>query len=443
MDGQESIEFLNIADNFYNNKNYDKALIYYKKALNYLKDSDNNINKADLSLKLGNLYSEMKDYDTALKFYKDSIEIYSKNKDLIGKGYSLTGIGIVYEKYKDHDQARKYYNDAINSFHKHGDSQREGVVLSLKASTYESQGAWEDALMEYKLSFEKFEKTGYKRSGGFAEISQELTEKRHKYYVPRKEIALALMYMVGLIIAEVSVAYYNLQIGLTLESIILFALLINSSLNVSYNFSVLLRSMMALPIIRIIGLSIPLMQIQPLYWFPIISIPLFAASYTIMRSQGLSLKNVGFIWGNIPVQLLVAATGIFLGSLEYIILQPKPLIATFDLQNLIFASIIIIISTGLAEEVLFRGILQKNSINVFGAFYGLLYMAVLFTVLHIGWQSFPDLIFVFGVALFYGVVVYKTKSIFGVTLSHGLSNTFLFLVVPFYAPLVFGLIPHF
>ncbi len=107
-------------------------------------------------------------------------------------------------------------------------------------------------------------------------------------------------------------------------------------------------------------------------------------------------------------------------------------------QNLIFASIILIISTGLAEEILFRGIIQKNAENVFGAAIGLLYTSLLFTALHIGWNSFYDLIFVFSVAIFYGYVFLKSKSIIGITLSHGISNTFLFLIVPFYAPLLYS-----
>lgn len=441
MERLESREFLELADNFYDQKNYEEALIYYKKALNYIKDTDSSVNKADLFLKLGNLYSDMKSYDTAKKYYKDSLRIYSNKKDHVGSGYSLTGLGIIHESFDDHDRARNYYDQALKSFRKIGDTEREGIVLSLIASTYESQGAWEDALLEYRRSFQKFEEVGHKEKRDFTQIKQMVQEKRSQIKVSRKEIITALIYLVGLVVAEVTVAYYNLQLGLALDSILLFALLINSSLNTSYNFSILLRSMMALPIIRIIGLSIPLMQIQPLYWFPIISIPLFAASYTIMRSQGLSLKNVGFRWGNIPIQLLIASTGIILGTVEYFILQPKPLISTFNLQNLLFASVILTISTGLAEEVLFRGILQKNAENVFGVFYGLIYTAFLFTALHIGWNSLVDLIFVLGVALFYGYVFLKTKSIFGITLSHGLSNTFLFLIIPFYVPLVYSLIP--
>jgi len=440
MQRRESFEFLELADNFYRQKNYRDALIYYKKALNYI-GVDEESDQADLFLKMGNLYADMEKYDTAADYYKNSLEIYSRKKDHSGRGYSLTGLGIINEKYGDHDEARRYYDKAVKSFKKAGDSEREAIVRSLIAKTYETQGAWEDALEEYKKSCEKFDESGHEGHEDFLKISRNIQEKRTKLGVSRKEIILAVVYFLGLTVAELLVVFSNLEAGLVLEAVILFALLANSALNTSYNFSILLRSMMALPLIRIIGLSIPMMQIDSLYWFPILAIPLFATSFTIMRSQGLSLKNVGFVWGNVPVQLAIAVTGIFLGTIEYLLLQPKPLIATFNLENLIFASIILIISTGLGEEILFRGIIQKNAMNVFGIAFGFLYTALLFTVLHVGWNSFYDLIFVFLVALFYGAAFYKTKSILGITLSHGLSNTFLFLVIPFYAPLVYSLLP--
>jgi uncharacterized protein len=52
-------------------------------------------------------------------------------------------------------------------------------------------------------------------------------------------------------------------------------------------------------------------------------------------------------------------------------------------------------------------------------------------VLHLGYHSALDMAFVFGVGLFFGFVVDRTQSILSVTLSHGLTNIMLFLVVPF------------
>ncbi len=61
----------------------------------------------------------------------------------------------------------------------------------------------------------------------------------------------------------------------------------------------------------------------------------------------------------------------------------------------------------------------------------IIYVSLLFAVVHLIHRSVIDIIFVFLVALFFGWVVKKTGSLVGVTLSHGIANTVLFLVVPF------------
>ncbi len=441
MQQSEANEYLDMANTYYQQKEYLQALKYYKKALNHFKDIKNESEKADTYLNLGNTYLALENYSESLKQYTKSNTIYKKMKNREGEGYSLTGIAINHEKLEEHDQARNYYEQAAGKFNSINDVERAGIVHSLIANTYESQGAWEDAIQDYQKSSQIFHKIGdNERLKEVNNKTEDIKKERFKINISRLEVTTLIIYLFALIIAESTILFHDISFGLSLEAVILFALLIHSSLTKSYNLSILLRSMMALPIIRIIGLSIPLLQIPVLYWFPIIAIPLFATSYTIMRSQGLSRRNVGLIWGNIPIQLLIGSTGIILGCIEYTILQPKPLIPVLNVETLIYASIILIISTGLAEELLFRGILQKNAQNVLGPLYGLLYTALVFTALHIGWNSFPDLIFVFSVGLFYGIAFYKTKSIIGTTLSHGISNTFLFLIVPFYAPLLYSII---
>ena len=64
--------------------------------------------------------------------------------------------------------------------------------------------------------------------------------------------------------------------------------------------------------------------------------------------------------------------------------------------------------------------------------FGLLYVALLFAVLHIGYRSVLDVVFVFGVALLFGWVAEATWSLLGVTLAHGVTNIVLFLIMPFW-----------
>ncbi|MGB9980664.1 lysostaphin resistance A-like protein [Methanobacterium sp.] len=302
--------------------------------------------------------------------------------------------------------------------------------VKINPSDLESQ----DNFPNYKKSLKIFE--NHEREIKVRKVITDLEDRQIRLKFFKKELIILTIYLLSIVAAEIVTAHYSIEYGLIMHTIILFALLINSSVTHSTKFSYLLRSMMILPMIRIIGLTIPLMQVNELYWFPVIAIPLFAASFTLIKSQKLTWKKVGLILGSIPLQLTIALSGVVLGFTEYLILKPQPLISSFNLETVLFGALILIISTGFAEELLFRGILQKNAEKILGKLFGLLYVSILFTALHIGWNSFLDLIFVFGVAIFYGYTFQKTGSLFGITLSHGISNSFLFLIMPFIFPLL-------
>ena len=61
----------------------------------------------------------------------------------------------------------------------------------------------------------------------------------------------------------------------------------------------------------------------------------------------------------------------------------------------------------------------------------IIYISVMFAVLHTGYKSAIDVTFVFGVGIFFSWIVFRTSSILGVTLAHGIANSLLFLVMPF------------
>lgn len=320
-------------------------------------------------------------------------------------------------------------------FKKARDHVRAGIVSNLIANTYEMQDAVEDALVDYKRSLELFaEVKDHSVKAKTYEAIDKLESKRSAIKYSKQELIIVMGYLGAFVIAELLTTYLDIGAGLVAHTIIVAVLLINSSLIESYNFSNLLRSMLILPMIRIIGLTMPIMGIPYLYRLLIISIPLFAASFIIMRNQGLNMKRVGLIWGNIPVQILIGLTGIILGITEYFILKPEPLIPTLTIVPFLIGSSILIVSTGLSEELFFRGIIQRNAENMFGRVFGLLYVSLLFACFHIGWRSPLDLVFVFGASMFFGYMFQKTGSIFGITLSHGITNIVMFLVMPFLFP---------
>ena len=434
-------EFFETGKKFHEQGNLVKALNYYHKALNYLRTYADVKTEADVLLEIGNVYVERDDYETGQKYYQSSLKAFKAADDYTGEGYALSGIGFIFEKQERFVEARENYFEAVKKFEETKDQERVATISSLIGGTYEEQGAWEDAIIEYKRSSSIFKNVSdIKRKQHIDDLIDDIQNKRSITKTTRNEKLIAVLYLIGLIFAEISVIYINTEVGIVIELVILFALLINSSLDVSYNYSVMLKSIMIIPIIRIIGLLLPILQIQPLFWFPIIAVPLYEAIYTIMKSQGLTIKHVGLIWGNKKIQFLIALTGLLIGIIEYEILQPQPLIEVLNPVTLIFASIILFISIGLAYELIFRGIIQKNAENAFGTIAGILYTTIIFTAIQIGWNSFIFLIFIFMVSLFYGYTFMKTRSIVGITVSSGISTIFLLLILPFYASTIFHLI---
>lgn len=419
--------------------NYAEAKKYYKLSLRKFreakdKERSKKVSKilADILLKIAEGEIRVEKFKDAKDSYTEASKYYNDSNDSIGEAYALTGLGIICGKYEQYEESREYYEKALKKFKKAKDFKRAGIASKLIANTYEIQEALEDALINYKRSLQLF--INIKNPQKEMEIKKDiisLQKRKSKRKTSKKQIFFLSMYLILVCIAEIVTNYYNPEVGLIIHFSILSMILVHSSTERSYNFANLLRCMMAIPIIRIIGLTIPLMQTQSIYWFPIIAIPLFAASVTIIKIQKLNRINLGLTFGNIPLQLTIALTGIIIGFIEYQILHPEPLIHYFNMQSLIVASILLIVSTGFAEELLFRGIIQKNAENIIGSVFGVLYTSLLFTTLHMGWNSILDWILVFGVSIFYGYIFQRTRSLFGITLSHGISNSMLFLILPF------------
>ena len=215
------------------------------------------------------------------------------------------------------------------------------------------------------------------------------------------------------------------------HAIVLVALVVHSALASDYRYRHLVLSLALVPLVRIISLCIPLVNIPQIWWYPIIYAPLLAAAIVVVRIVGYRAREVGLSFSSFPVQLAVGLSGLLFGVAEYFILAPEPMVIELTWQEVWLPALIFLMCTGFVEEFIFRGVLQRTAVEVFG-WRGIIYVSLLFAVLHIGFLSWIDVAFVFFVALFFGWVVEKTGSLFGVTLAHGITNIILYLVVPFF-----------
>lgn len=194
----------------------------------------------------------------------------------------------------------------------------------------------------------------------------------------------------------------------------------------------LFLSLSLVPLIRIISLSMPLVNIPQIWWYPIIYTPLMVAALVVVRLLGYRIGQVGMDLRYVLVQLSVGLSGFLFGVTEYFILRPETLITELTWQRLWLPAVILLTCTGFVEEFIFRGVLQRTAVDALGEWRGLVYVSVLFAVVHVGYRSLLDVIFVFAVAMFFAWVVKKTGSLLGVTLAHGITNILLYLVIPFF-----------
>jgi len=240
--------------------------------------------------------------------------------------------------------------------------------------------------------------------------------------------------LVALTAAEVLTVYLQLMAGVICHGILLIVFIVQAALAPDRAQRNLFMVLCLSPLIRILSLSMPLAPIPQIYWYLLIYGPLLAATVMVMLNTGLSPREVGLTGKGWPLQAVLGIViGLGLGVLEYIILRPMPLAANFTFPGVLVPSIILILTTGFVEELIFRGVMQTLADRVMGL-WSVLYVSLIFAVLHIGHYSLLDVAFVFLVALLFTAMVKKSGSLVGVTLAHGIANSMLYCVMPFILP---------
>jgi len=246
------------------------------------------------------------------------------------------------------------------------------------------------------------------------------------------QYAVPLAYLAAITGAELATTFVDALLGVILHVLILAVLILHASAVPDRPLHKLLVALSLAPLIRILSLSFPLENVDLVYWYAIIAAPLLVAIMYVAGTIGLKREELGLTVRAWRFQALVASSGLAFGIVEYLILKPEPLIAHLRLESFLIPAVILLVGTGLVEELAFRGVMQSAAAAALGMG-ALLYVAAVFAVLHVGYRSPLDVAFVFCIGLFYGWVVAKSRSIAGVAVSHGLANIVLFLVVPFTA----------
>jgi uncharacterized protein len=216
--------------------------------------------------------------------------------------------------------------------------------------------------------------------------------------------------------------------GLAVEAVLVLALA-NVAAAAAGDEARLFGVLALVPLARLLSFTMPIASVPTLYWHALIGAPLLPALAVAARAYGYSASSLGLGRGRILTQLAVAATGGPLGLAAYEILRPAPVVRHLDGSHLVFGSLTLLVFAAFIEELVFRGLLQRAALGVFGAA-GVVLVNVVYGVTAIGSLSAGYAVFVGLMGCWFSIASRRSGCLWGVIGAHALTVTGLVLVWP-------------
>jgi len=203
------------------------------------------------------------------------------------------------------------------------------------------------------------------------------------------------------------------------------------------------ESLVLIPLYILFTSSLPWFFINQQYLLPAVYSAIIALCVWHVYQKKLSLREIfGFVGEEgkfnsafrsriLKFILMGVVIGIPVGAAEYFVIRPAPAFPAFEVRYLFRDLFYMFCFVGLAEELLFRGLVQRDLMKAFGWKQGIVLASLTFAVMHLTWRSIPELVFVFVVGLILGYVYYRTKNLVAPIIIHGAGNVVLVGVMPY------------
>ena len=240
------------------------------------------------------------------------------------------------------------------------------------------------------------------------------------------------------IVAAISItewifAYQNVAYGIGLALFVAMGIyLMISVMHLSQPTTDCAESLALIPLYILFTSSLPWFFVNQQYLLPAVYSTILALCLWHIYQKKLNFSELGFKKNKwLKYILLGIIIGIPVGIAEYFILYPAPVFPTFEVKYLLRDMVYMFVFVGIGEELLFRGLIQKDLTNALGWKWGVFLASLMFAVMHLTWRSIPELFLVFFAGLILGYIYHKTKSLVGPIIMHGTGNVILVAVMPY------------
>jgi uncharacterized protein len=239
-------------------------------------------------------------------------------------------------------------------------------------------------------------------------------------------------YLAAVVVAERAFVEGGLLAGAICHAVLLVTLLAHHLIAPGAQYHSLLLAFALLPLMRLIGLAVPVAELPYLYWHIMVGIPTLLAALLVIRAEQIDPRLMGIGSRFDPVvQILVAVAGIPLGVIGWIALRPAPVVGELGPIPIILSVIVGVVFIGGIEELVFRGIIQGVALRALDSSAGAIAVsAIAYASLFVSSLSPPFIVVMLVTAIFFGWVVEVTGSLYGVIAAHALIAIGMFVVWP-------------
>ena len=238
---------------------------------------------------------------------------------------------------------------------------------------------------------------------------------------------MLFLILASFFVAEITLIKYNIEIGLSLYSIFLAFLILSL---IFRRFILEVKEALfitgIIPLMRLLGALLPLENLS--FLSRIIGVYSVLLIVTFIIFKNLNLKKISGkdYMSFLPLAIIL---GIVLGWIEFQILSPSPVFEHLNLKTILLGLGIMGL-TGVAEEFIFRGLMQNHFLSIFNIATTILLTNLIFMFMHLIWLNYLELIFVFVVGSLCGIIYYKTNNLILVSVLHAMINFSLFVLSP-------------
>jgi membrane protease YdiL (CAAX protease family) len=237
----------------------------------------------------------------------------------------------------------------------------------------------------------------------------------------------------GITVCEWIFAYQDPRLGIILALFLALVIyLVTPIIKLGKSFTDAAESLVLIPLYILFTSSLPWFFLSQALLLPAVYSAVIALCAWHIYRKRISLREIGFRRDKWLKYILTGIlVGAPLGAIEYFIITPAAAFPTFEIKYLLRDLFYMVVFVGLGEELLFRGLIQRDMTSLFGGKWGLLVASLMFGVMHLTWRSIPELAFTSLAGLLFGYLYYRTHSLTAPIIAHGVGNTILVAVMPY------------